>query len=283
MNPRIPSAALRRATLVGSWAGLAVGWALCAGGCANSTPKAATPTTAAALPVLHRRDMLWLERVTFGSDAQSVGELHLLGRERYLDRQLRGPEPQLPAPVGAELSALTAARPDPERALAELSADHKRINAMADGADKEQARKALNERGNRSAYLAIREELLRAVYSPSQLDEQLVWFWLNHFSVHEYKANLRWLVGDYADRAIRPHVLGHFKDLVLATLEHPAMLQYLDNNRNAVGHVNENYARELMELHTLGVNGGYTQQDVQQTLMVDDFTKSISPYPFAPV
>ena len=63
--------------------------------------------------------------------------------------------------------------PIPERALAELSADHKRINAMADGADKEQARKALNERGNRSAYLAIREELLRAVYSPSQLDEQL--------------------------------------------------------------------------------------------------------------
>ena len=79
-----------------------------------------------------------------------------------------------------------------------------------------------------------------------------MWFWLNHFSVHEYKANLRWLVGDYADRAIRPHVLGHFKDLVLATLEHPAMLQYLDNNRNAVGHVNENYARELMELQPSG-------------------------------
>lgn len=268
MNPRIPSAALRWATLVGSWAGLAAGCALCAGGCANSTPKAASPTTAAALPVFHRQDMLWLERVTFGSDAQSVAELHLLGRERYLDRQLRGPESQLPAPVGAELSTLTAARPDPEHALAELSADYKRINAMADGADKEQARKELNERGNRSAYLAIREELLRAVYSPSQLDEQLVWFWLNHFSVHEYKANLRWLVGDYADRAIRPQVLGHFKDLVLATLEHPAMLQYLDNDRNAVGHINENYARELMELHTLGVNGGYTQQDVQQLARV---------------
>lgn len=268
MNPRITFRALRWATLVGCWAGLAGGWALLAGGCANPTAKPATGTSAAALPVFHRRDMLWLERVTFGSDTQSVAELHRLGRERYLDQQLRGQEPALPAPVGAELSAQAAARPDPARALAELSADHKRINAMADGADKEAAREALNEQGNRSAYLAIREQLLRAVYSPSQLDEQLVWFWLNHFSVHEYKANLRWLVGDYADRAIRPYTLGHFKDLVLATLEHPAMLQYLDNDRNAVGHINENYARELMELHTLGVNGGYTQQDVQQLARV---------------
>jgi uncharacterized protein (DUF1800 family) len=140
--------------------------------------------------------------------------------------------------------------------------------ALADGADKQQARKALNEQGNKLAYQAIREELLRAVYSPSQLDEQLVWFWLNHFNVYQHKANLRWVVGDYADRAIRPHALGHFKDLVLATLEHPAMLQYLDNHQNAAGHVNENYARELMELHTLGVDGGYTQQDVQQLARV---------------
>jgi uncharacterized protein (DUF1800 family) len=96
----------------------------------------------------------------------------------------------------------------------------------------------------------------------------MVWFWLNHFSVHQYKANLRWLIGDYEEQAIRPRALGHFYDLVLATLEHPAMLQYLDNNQNAVGHINENYARELMELHTLGVQGGYTQQDVQQLARV---------------
>jgi uncharacterized protein (DUF1800 family) len=212
--------------------------------------------------------MLWLERVNFGSDAASVAELHRLGRERYLDRQLLGTEPSLPDPIGAELETLVAARPDPIRSLAGLSADYKRINAMTDGTDKEQARKALNDEGNKLAYEAAREELLRAVYSTSQLDEQLAWFWLNHFSVHQYKANLRWLVGDYADRAIRPHALGHFKDLVLATLEHPAMLQYLDNNQNAAGHINENYARELMELHTLGVNGGYTQQDVQQLARV---------------
>jgi uncharacterized protein (DUF1800 family) len=218
--------------------------------------------------VFRRNDMLWLERVTFGGDAESVAELHRLGRERYLDRQLRGPAPPLPAPIAAEVAALIAARPEPARALAEVSAENKRINTMADGADKVLARKALDDQGNKLAYQAIREELLRAVYSPSQLDEQLTWFWLNHFSVHQYKANLRWLVGDYADQAIRPHALGHFKDLVLATLEHPAMLQYLDNQQNAAGHINENYARELMELHTLGVNGGYTQEDVQQLARV---------------
>jgi uncharacterized protein (DUF1800 family) len=247
--------------------------ALITAGCAGSgqpqpTTTATTPATAASLPVFRRPDMLWLERVTFGSDAESVAELHRLGRERYLDRQLRGPAPPLPAPIAAEVAALIAARPDPARALADVSAENKRINAMADGPDKVLARKALDDRGNKLAYQAIREELLRAVYSPAQLDEQLTWFWLNHFSVHQYKANLRWLVGDYADQAIRPHALGHFKDLVLATLEHPAMLQYLDNHQNTAGHINENYARELMELHTLGVNGGYTQEDVQQLARV---------------
>jgi uncharacterized protein (DUF1800 family) len=236
-------------------------------GCANPGSKPAAPTTAASLPVFHRQDMLWLERVNFGIDAGSVADLHRLGRERYLERQLRTSEPP-PAAIDAELAALLAGRPDPERSLAALSEQNKSINAMADGMQKDQARKALNDQGNKLAYEAIREELLRAVYAPSQLDEQMVWFWLNHFSVHQYKANLRWLVGDYADRAIRPHALGHFRDLVLATLEHPAMLQYLDNNQNAAGHLNENYARELMELHTLGVNGGYTQQDVQQLARV---------------
>jgi uncharacterized protein (DUF1800 family) len=86
--------------------------------------------------------------------------------------------------------------------------------------------------------------------------------------VFQYKADVRWLLTDYEEQAIRPHALGHFRNLVMATLEHPAMLQYLDNNQNANGHVNENYARELMELHTLGVNGGYSQADVQQLARV---------------
>jgi uncharacterized protein (DUF1800 family) len=224
--------------------------------------------TATALPVLHREDTLWLERVTFGLDSSSVAEYNRLGRERFLEHQLSARDIGLPPPIAAQIAALEVSRADPAKWLADLNTQYKTINAMADGPDKEQARKTLNEHGNKLAYEAIRRELLRAAYSQSQLQEQLVWFWLNHFSVYQNKANLRWLVGDYAEHAIRPHALGHFKDLVLATLEHPAMLQFLDNNQNAAGHINENYARELMELHTLGVGAGYTQNDVQQLARV---------------
>jgi uncharacterized protein (DUF1800 family) len=224
--------------------------------------------SAEALPVLHREDTLWLGRITFGLDSAGVAEYRRLGRERFLDRQLEARDGALPAPIAAEINGLEISHADPQKWLADVNAQYKIINAMPDGPDKEQARKTLNDHGNSLGYEAIRRELLRAVYSPSQLQEQMEWFWLNHFNVHQYKANLRWLVGDYSERAIRPHALGHFKDLVLATLEHPAMLQYLDNNQNAAGHINENYARELMELHTLGVAGGYTQSDVQQLARV---------------
>lgn len=75
---------------------------------------------------------------------------------------------------------------------------------------------------------------------------------------------MRLVAADYEESTIRPHALGKFRDLVMATLESPAMLIYLDNAKNTKGKTNENYARELMELHTLGVGSGYTQQDVQQ-------------------
>ena len=223
----------------------------------------AAPRAVAALPVLHREDVLWLERVNFGLDTVGVADYQRLGRARYLETQLQPSDVTLPGAVAAEIDVLEVTHADPQRWLADLNAQNKAINAMPDGPDKETARKNLNDRGNRLGYEAVRRDLLRAVYSPAQLQEQMVWFWLNHFSVFQYKANLRWLVGDYEEQAIRPHVFGHFRDLVMATLEHPAMLQYLDNNQNAAGHINENYARELMELHTLGVGSGYTQQDVQ--------------------
>jgi uncharacterized protein (DUF1800 family) len=235
----------------------------------STTAGMSRPAPAATeLPVLHRDDALWLERVTFGLDSSSVAEYRRLGRERFLDRQLQGQDSALPPPIATAVETLDLSRADPTRMLAEVNAQNKAINAMPTGPDKEQARKALNDHGNKLAYEAGRRELLRAVYSPSQLKEQMIWFWLNHFSVSQNKANLHWLVADYEERAIRPHALGRFRELVLATLEHPAMLQYLDNSQNAVGHINENYARELMELHTLGVAAGYTQQDVQQLARV---------------
>jgi uncharacterized protein (DUF1800 family) len=96
----------------------------------------------------------------------------------------------------------------------------------------------------------------------------MTWFWLNHFSVFQNKANIRAMVGDYEDTAIRPHALGRFRDLLGAAALHPAMLRYLDNEQNAVNRGNENLARELMELHTLGAGAPYTQKDVQELARV---------------
>ena len=91
----------------------------------------------------------------------------------------------------------------------------------------------------------------------------MTWFWMNHFNVSTRKGDVRLWVGDYEEHAVRPNALGNFRTLLQATMRHPAMLLYLDNASNAAGHVNENYARELLELHTMGVNSGYTQADVQ--------------------
>jgi uncharacterized protein (DUF1800 family) len=135
-------------------------------------------------------------------------------------------------------------------------------------------------------------KVVRAVHSERQLDELLVDFWLNHFNVYAQKGPLRFLVGEYERDVIRPRAWGRFEDLLVATARSPAMLFYLDNwlsadpqaaarleaarsqrwgvfpgaqqrtaRRNGL---NENYARELLELHTLGVDGGYTQQDVTE-------------------
>ena len=217
---------------------------------------------------LPHEDALWLQRVTFGLDTATVGRFQGLGRKRFLEEQLAARDTALPAAIDAQVHDADAAQGDPLSQLASINAENKRINAMVDGDAKQAARKALNDRGGQIEYQAARALLLRSIYSPAQLKEQMTWFWLNHFSVFQYKANLRWLVGDYADNAIRPHALGHFRDLVMATLMHPAMLQFLDNGQNAKGHVNENYARELMELHTLGVKADYTQQDVQELALI---------------
>ncbi len=110
------------------------------------------------------------------------------------------------------------------------------------------------------------QKLLRAAYSERQLQEVLVDFWFNHFNVDARKIEDRPVVVEYEIDVIRPRVLGHFRDLLGATAHSPAMLFYLDNWLSAgTGRgVNENYGRELMELHTLGVDGGYTQKDVSE-------------------
>ncbi len=122
----------------------------------------------------------------------------------------------------------------------------------------------------------VEGKILRAVYSNRPLEEVLTDFWFNHFNVYLDKGADRYLVTTYERDVIRPHVLGTFHDLLLATAQSPAMLFYLDNwqsagpapnpnpNRKRERGLNENYGRELMELQTLGVDGGYTQKDVTE-------------------
>jgi uncharacterized protein (DUF1800 family) len=241
--------------------------------CASSQGGSTQPANLAAVAAPAARSVgdsssLWLERITFGLDSESIADYRRLGRAGYLDQQFAPDANPLPPLIAARIAALEVEHLDVAQELIALKDDNDRIDALPDHAAKEAARKLQNERGNRLAHEAASRVLLEAVYSRDQLREQMTWFWLNHFSVFQGKARLRWLVADYDARAIRPRVLGHFRDLVLATLAHPAMLQYLDNAQNAAGHVNENYARELMELHTLGVSGGYTQQDVQELARV---------------
>jgi uncharacterized protein (DUF1800 family) len=117
-------------------------------------------------------------------------------------------------------------------------------------------------------------KLLRAVYSDRQLEEVLTDFWYNHFNVFLDKGADHYMITAYERDAIRPHVLGKFEDLLRATAQSPAMLFYLDNwesmgpqtvaGQRRHGGLNENYGRELLELHTLGVDGGYTQKDVTE-------------------
>jgi uncharacterized protein (DUF1800 family) len=127
------------------------------------------------------------------------------------------------------------------------------------------------------AYDLLDSKMLRAVESTRQLAEELDDFWFNHFNVFYEKGSDRFLIPQYERDAIRPHVLGQFRDLLEATAKSPAMLFFLDNfesvradldtndkKRKVKRGLNENYGRELMELHTLGVNGGYTQKDVTE-------------------
>ena len=105
---------------------------------------------------------------------------------------------------------------------------------------------------------------MRAIYSKRQLYEVMVDFWTNHFNIFALKDRTTFLKPVDDREVIRPHALGNFRDLLGASMHSPAMLFYLDNQANRKGQPDENYARELLELHTLGVNGGYAESDVHE-------------------
>src|SRR5256886_1689389 len=214
-------------------------------------------------------ELLLLNRVTWGANPSSARELARVGPASYLEAQLQpAQEAALPPEVQAQVGAMTIARCPVDELAKEMESRRKGLDLLRSDDEKKAAQQAYQQELTRLGREAGAGMLLRALYSPDQLREQMPWFWMNHFNVFQFKANLGALVADYEERAIRPHALGRFRDLLGATARHPAMLIYLDNAQNAANRINENYARELMELHTLGVEGGYTQRDVQELARV---------------
>jgi uncharacterized protein (DUF1800 family) len=209
-----------------------------------------------------------VNRLTWGATTTTVEQFNRQGWPMFLSAQLHPKSSHLPAALQDQIDSMTIEKTPLIDLVQQMEQMRKDADALTGDDAKKTAQRAYQQELNRLQREAATRHLLRALYSPNQVQEQMTWFWVNHFSVHQGKGNLRAMLGDYEESAIRPHVLGNFRDLLGAVATHPAMLRYLDNDQNAAGRVNENFARELMELHTLGVNGGYTQRDVQELARV---------------
>ncbi len=191
-------------------------------------------------------DVLLLNRISFGIRPADLSRLQQIGRGAYLEEQLN--------PASLDDSAVDSFIAQNFSTLS-LSADA--LLVLDQQADSGSLQRVELVRELRIA------TLYRAWFSTRQLYEVMVDFWSNHFNIHQLNGPLRALK-TVDDRAvIRPHALGNFRDLLEASAQSPAMLYYLDNYVSTAAAPNENYARELLELHTLGVDGGYTQTDVQ--------------------
>ena len=207
--------------------------------------------------------LAWCNRMTWGLSPSSP-----MNCTATHDAQLSVPfkigDDTLPPKAATQVAAMRLSHEPMAALVVEEEAQSRAANAITDPDQKKSAQQAYQQSMNALANEAATRSLLRDLYSPNQMREQMTWFWFNHFNVQAQKRDIRAMVGDYEDQAIRPRALGKFRNLLEATLRHPAMLRYLDNDQNAVGHVNENYAREIMELHSMGVDSGYSQKDVQE-------------------
>ena len=274
-----------------------------------------------------------LNRLTFGPRTGDVARVKAMGLQNWIDQQL-SPSRIDDAALTTKLARLATlgldsqtiqrdysgpamverrerqrqnppSPPEAASTFAEAPADRsaRQAESSSQTEDMSPSRRSSPEpeRAKAGQVIADIEEakLLRAVYSKRQLQEVLVDFWFNHFNVFAGKGATRNYVTEYEREAIRPYVLGNFRQMLEATAKSPAMLFYLDNWQNVSEDsssprgaqrqaprrpegpsptsgaaasptsprpkrgINENYARELMELHTLGVDGGYTQADVQ--------------------
>ena len=263
---------------------------LVAGGLVLTGSAVSPHSTAATAPNDDRAIVHVLNRIAFGPRAGDVRRLRDLGLQRYIDEQLR-PDRIADAAMDVRLAGLTTIRMTGEQIRTEFEQPQiaarraRQLAASSSGSDPQPPALSPEQqaRNNQVMRELAEQKLLRAIYSDRQLQEVLTDFWFNHFNVDARKGRVRYLLTTYERDAIRPHILGRFRDLLEATAKSPAMLFYLDNWMSADPHtlpfgaqdarrpvnrrqqgLNENYARELMELHTLGVDGGYTQKDVTE-------------------
>jgi len=246
-----------------------------------------------------------LNRLAFGPRPGDVATIKRTTLAAWIDQQLR-PDRVVNTTLNGRLDRLTTLTLDTETMAQNFVAarqERRRRQQAASQAGEPSTPPMMSPemRRERQPFAELAEaKLVRAVYSERQLEEVLVDFWFNHFNVFARKGQAEIYINAYERDAIRPHVLGNFRDLLGATAKSPAMLVYLDNwlsadpdaaarmeasgprragqagrrplaNPAPAGNarpqarmrgLNENYARELLELHTLGVDGGYTQQDV---------------------
>ncbi|MBW4595254.1 MAG: DUF1800 domain-containing protein [Brasilonema angustatum HA4187-MV1] len=223
--------------------------------------------SSAAPPTVDPKVLHVINRLSFGPDPEDVQRVEAMGVERYIQEQLSPNSIPEPPSLTSQLEQLETLHQSPVEIRREYQPPLQKGQQPTP-----EEKKAAREKARLVMQQAIQARLLQATQSPRQLQEVMVDFWYNHFNVYAGKGLDRLWVGAYEQQAIRPLALGRFRDLLEATARHPAMLFYLDNWQNtapgspgARGRyqgLNENYARELMELHTLGVDGGYTQQDV---------------------
>ncbi len=295
ISPDIRGAAWR-------WALPALIAAVC--GVVAVTTAAADPPADSAASGPARKILHLLGRIGYGARPGDIERVERIGIERYIDEQLHPElidDAAADAKLsGFEIIRMTIPQlyeryPQPASVTRKLS----RMARSAAGADSVagssvsreeiEAYYAANNLGRPAEILQALQgqKIVRAVYSNRQLQETMTDFWLNHFNIFCGKGEDKWLTVDFEMQVIRMHTLGKFQDLLMATAKSPAMLFYLDNvlssaprpapaagksgavsaakgaGKRAPG-INENYAREIMELHTLGVGAGYTQKDVQE-------------------
>ena len=238
-----------------------------------------------------------LNRLAYGPRPGEIERVARAGVLRWIDAQLAPDQIDDEALAGREreFDVLKYDRGDLARLYAEVQRARQQRKRMGDTAADKPDDSPVAVKGRRFAAQVQQLAVVRAALSQRQLYEVMVDFWTNHFNVYFAKGADRFLTPDYIEHTIRPHAMGKFEDLLIATAKSPAMLFYLDNwesvapgatppvvaraRRRAwisVGAqhaaplpparapkgINENYARELLELHTLGVDGGYDQHDV---------------------